>query len=47
MSATAAVAARNVRDTLTIAMEHTGEHASVVVADDRTELARLLVSCLP
>jgi len=32
-------------------MEHTGEHAAVVVADDRTELSRLLVrayvECLP
>ena len=51
MNATAAVAARNVGDTLTIAMELTGEQASLVVADHRTELARLLVrayrKCLP
>src|SRR5258706_14919690 len=43
MSTIAAMAARNVRDTLTIAMEHAGPHAAVVVADDRTELSRLLV----
>ena len=43
MSTVAAMASRNVRDTLTIAMEHAGEHAALVVADDRTELSRLLV----
>jgi aminopeptidase len=43
MSTIAAMAARNVRDTLTIAMEYAGEHAAVVVADDRTELSRMLV----
>ena len=47
----AALASRNVSDTLTIAMEHTRERAAVVVADERTELSRLLVrayaECLP
>jgi len=47
----ASLASRNVRDTLAIAMEHTGEDAAVVVADHRTELSRLLVrayaECLP
>jgi hypothetical protein len=51
MSAIASVASRHVRDTLAIAMEHTGEDAAVVVADDRTELSRLLAraygECLP
>jgi hypothetical protein len=46
-----ALASRNVRDTLTIAMEHTGKQAAVVVADERTELSRLLLraygECLP
>lgn len=47
----ASAASRNVRDTLAIAMEHTGGAAAVVVADDRTELSRLLLGayreCLP
>ena len=51
MTVTAAVASRNVRDTVTIAMEHVGDHTALVVADDRTELSRLLVraygECLP
>src|SRR5687768_14858157 len=51
MTPIASAASRNVRDTLVIAMEHTGEHAAVVVADDRTELSRLLLrayrECLP
>lgn len=40
--ATVAAAARNVTDTLAIALEHTSAHAAVVVGDQRTELARLL-----
>ncbi len=51
MSATASIASRNVRDTLTIAVGHTGDHAAVVVADERTELSRILLrayrECLP
>ena len=51
MPAIAAAASRNVRDMLTIVMEHAGEDAAVVVADDRTELSRLLLrayrACLP
>jgi aminopeptidase len=51
VSAIASVAAQNVRDTLTIALEHTSQHAAVVVADGRSELARLLLGaygeCLP
>lgn len=47
----AALASRNLGDTLTIAMEHTPERAAVVVTDQRTELSRLLsrayVECLP
>lgn len=51
MSAIASAAAKNVSDTLTIAMEHAGQHAALVVADDRCELARVLATayagCLP
>jgi aminopeptidase len=51
MSAIASAASRNVRDTLTIAMEHTADQVALVVADERTELSRLLVraygECLP
>jgi leucyl aminopeptidase (aminopeptidase T) len=51
MSAAFEAALRNVRDTLAIAMEHTNDHAAVVVADERTDLARLLFrtyrECLP
>jgi aminopeptidase len=51
MTALAALASRNVRDTLTIAMEHTSHAAAVVVADSRTFLSRLLIGaygeCLP
>src|ERR1700722_17362665 len=51
MDAVAAVASRNVRDTLTIALEHSNERSAVLVADDRTELSRLLArayaECLP
>jgi len=51
MSAITSAAARNVRDTLTIAMEHAGEQAALLVADDRCELSRLLAGayaeCLP
>jgi len=36
VSTIAAMASRNLRDTLTIAMEHAGEHAAVIVADDCT-----------
>ena len=38
----AELAAKNVRDTLAIAMDHKGEHPAIVVADERTELSRLL-----
>ncbi len=51
MLSLAALASRNLSDTLAIAMEHTPERASVVVADGRTELSRLLgrayTECLP
>ncbi|HXK20797.1 MAG TPA: hypothetical protein VNG33_23460, partial [Polyangiaceae bacterium] len=51
MPSIAALASRNLGDTLVIAMEHTRERAAVVVADDRSELSRLLVrayaECLP
>ena len=51
MRAIAEIASRNVRDTLAIAMAHTDAHAALVVADDRTALARLLrgayAECLP
>jgi aminopeptidase len=51
MSAIASMASRNVGETLTIAMEHTGEHAALVLSDDGSELSRLLVraysECLP
>ena len=51
MSALTSTATRNVRDTLTIAMEHTGERAALLVADERCELARVLAAayaeCLP
>jgi aminopeptidase len=50
MSPLDTLASRNLRDTLAIAMEYAGEQA-VVVADDRTELSRLLrraySECLP
>ena len=46
-----AQAFRNVKDTLTIAMEHDGVHAALIVADEDCELARLLrdayQDCLP
>lgn len=51
MSATADAAAKNIRDTLTIALEHTPARTALVVADDRSELSRLLTdayrACLP
>lgn len=51
MSATASAATQNVRDTLAIAMEYAGDHAALLVADDRCELSRLLAAayaeCLP
>jgi len=51
MSAIADVAAKNIGDTLAIAMEHTPARRALVVADDRSELSRLLTqayrACLP
>ena len=51
MSALASAATRNVRDTLTIAMGHSGEQATLLVADARCELSRLLLAayseCVP
>lgn len=51
MTPIAAAASQNLRDTLSIAMEHTEERAVLVIADDRTELSRLLMhayaECLP
>lgn len=51
MSALTSVAVQNVRDTLTIAMEHTDLHQALLVADDRCELSRILAAayaeCLP
>ncbi|MEP7052534.1 MAG: hypothetical protein ABJB12_19360 [Pseudomonadota bacterium] len=51
MTALAAEALRNVRDTLTIALSHTNEAAAIVVADEGCPLARLLLQayreCLP
>jgi hypothetical protein len=51
MNSLAEVASRNVKDTLTIALEHTGDHAALIVADERSELSKLLleayVECLP
>src|SRR4051812_23942069 len=51
MSALAAEATRNVRDTLAVALEHTTEHAALVVSDARSALSRLLTAayreCLP
>jgi len=51
MNTIGSAASRNVKDTLAIALEHTDEFAALIVADDRTELSRLLlrayVECLP
>ena len=51
MSAIATAAAQNIRDTLAIALEHTVAQRALLIADDRTELSRLLVQayrkCLP
>jgi aminopeptidase len=51
MSAILARASQYVGETLRIAVEHTGEHAALVIADERTELSRLLLrayrECLP
>ncbi len=51
MSTATRDALKNVSDTLAIAMEHTSDHAAVVVADEGTELSRLLFQtykeCLP
>lgn len=51
MLSLAALASRNVGDTLAIALEHTPERAAVLVTDERSELSRLLASayaeCLP
>jgi leucyl aminopeptidase (aminopeptidase T) len=50
-SALASAAARNVKDTLALALDHGQAQAAVVVADERTELSRLLLGayaeCLP
>lgn len=51
MDAIVDAAAKNLGETLTIAMEHTAARKALVVADDRSELSRLLTqayrSCLP
>jgi len=51
MSAIADAAAKNIGDTLAIAMEHTAARRALVVVDDRSELSRLLAqayrACLP
>jgi len=51
MSAIADSAAKNIGDTLAIALEHTAARTALVVADDRSELSRLLTqayrACLP
>jgi hypothetical protein len=51
MNAIADAAAKNIGDTLTIAMEHSAARAALVVADERSELSRLLTQayrvCLP
>ncbi|HYP77524.1 MAG TPA: hypothetical protein VER12_16245 [Polyangiaceae bacterium] len=51
MSAIAEAAAKNISDTLTIAMEHSAARAALLVADERCELSRLLTkayrACLP
>ena len=51
MSARAAVAIRNVGDTLAIALEHTAAQTALVIADEQSALSRLLVqayrACLP
>jgi aminopeptidase len=51
MSAIAELAVRNVKDTLAVALEHTEGRAALVIADERSELSRLLVQayreCLP
>src|SRR5665213_2900324 len=44
-------ALRNVNDTLTLAMDHDGSRASVILADERSPLSRVLLAayraCLP
>ncbi|MEI9940989.1 MAG: hypothetical protein WDO69_27545 [Pseudomonadota bacterium] len=51
MSAIAAAAMRNVGDTLALALEHTGDQMALVIADEHSELSRLLTqtyrACLP
>jgi hypothetical protein len=51
MSTILAEATRHVKDTLTIALEHSDSHTALLVVDARTALARLLVDayreCLP
>jgi len=51
MDSLASLASRNVNDTLALALEHTDEHAALLVADERSELSRLLLGayaeCLP
>lgn len=51
VDALAAAATQNIGDTLVLALDHSGEREAVVVADERTELSRLLLraytECLP
>lgn len=51
LNSLASLAARNVKDTLAIALEHGDGHAALLVADERSELSRLLLAayaeCLP
>src|SRR3954468_15538606 len=51
MSSSAAVAVRNVGDSLAIALEYNAAQGALVIADERSSLARLLVhayrACLP
>jgi aminopeptidase len=51
MSAIADAAVKNIADTLAIAIEHTAARTALVVADEQSELSRLLVqayrTCLP
>src|SRR4051812_23920082 len=46
-----ALARKNIEDTLAIAMQHDARHAAAIVADERCELAQLLLrvyrECLP
>jgi len=51
MSAVVEAAIENIRDTLAIALEHTHSQTALVIADERSELSRLLTqayrACLP